>query len=91
MTPGDAKALVQALIDLYPTQPDRLQVFKALNATCRAVVEKLRRPRECQDQGCLTDTDRPLPLPGVVVGLFAHCEPARFDGGAKVAAHEGAS
>jgi hypothetical protein len=46
MTPGDAKALVQALIDLYPTQPDRLQVFKALNATCRAVVEKLRAAQE---------------------------------------------
>ncbi len=48
MTPGDAKALVQALITLYPTKPDRLQVFKALHATCKAVVEQIKSAQESQ-------------------------------------------
>jgi hypothetical protein len=42
MTPGDAKALVQELIRLYSTKPDRLQVFKALHNTCKAVVEQIK-------------------------------------------------
>ena len=42
MTPGDAKALVQALITLYPTKPDRMNVFKALHNTCRAVVSQIQ-------------------------------------------------
>ncbi len=46
MTPGDAKALVQALITLYPTQPDRMQVFKALHNTCKAVVDQIKSAQE---------------------------------------------
>ena len=46
LTPGDAKSLVQELIKLYPTRPDRLQVFKVLHATCRAVVEQIKSARE---------------------------------------------
>src|SRR5262249_5896125 len=42
MTPGDAKALVQELIRLYSTRPDRLVVFKALYGTCKAIVEQLK-------------------------------------------------
>jgi hypothetical protein len=42
MTPGDAKALVQALITLYPTKPDRMQVFKALYQNCKAVVSQIQ-------------------------------------------------
>jgi hypothetical protein len=42
MTPGDAKALVQALITLYPTKPDRMQVFKVLHNTCKAVVSQIQ-------------------------------------------------
>jgi hypothetical protein len=46
MTPGDAKALVQELIKLYATKPDRLAVFKTLYATCKSVVEQLRSAQE---------------------------------------------
>jgi hypothetical protein len=48
MTPGDAKALVQALITLYPTQPDRMQVFKVLHNTCRAVVDQIKSAQASQ-------------------------------------------
>ncbi len=46
LTPGDAKALVQELIKLYATRPDRLQVFKVLHGTCKAVVEQIKSARE---------------------------------------------
>jgi hypothetical protein len=46
MTPGEAKALVQALVQLYVTRPDRLQVFKALYATCKAVVDQMKAAQE---------------------------------------------
>jgi hypothetical protein len=42
LTPGDAKALVQALITQYVTKPDRLQVFKVLRNTANAVVAQLK-------------------------------------------------
>jgi hypothetical protein len=43
LTPGDAKALVQELLKQYTTRPDRLQVFKVLHSTCRAVVEQIKK------------------------------------------------
>ena len=46
MTPGEAKALVQSLVQLYVTRPDRLQVFKALYATCKAVVDQMKAAQE---------------------------------------------
>ena len=46
MTPGDAKALVQELIRLYPTKPDRLIVFKVLHNVCKAVVDQLKSAQE---------------------------------------------
>ena len=46
LTPGDAKALVQELIRLYPTHPDRLQVFKVLHNTCKAVVEQIKSAQQ---------------------------------------------
>ena len=42
MTPGEAKALVQELVQLYTVRPDRLQVFKALYATCKSVVDQMK-------------------------------------------------
>ena len=48
MTPGDAKALVQELIKLYATKPDRLQVFKVLHNTCKAVVAQIKSAQESQ-------------------------------------------
>src|SRR4029079_6805494 len=42
MTPGEAKALVQELVKLYTVRPDRLQVFKALYATCKSVVDQMK-------------------------------------------------
>jgi hypothetical protein len=48
MTPGDAKALVQELIKLYQTKPDRLQVFKVLHNTCKAVVAQIKSAQESQ-------------------------------------------
>ena len=42
MTPGDAKALVQELVRLYETKPDRINVFRALYQNCKAVVEQIR-------------------------------------------------
>jgi hypothetical protein len=41
-TPGDAKALVQELIKLYPTDRKRLDVFKVLLHTCRAIAEQIK-------------------------------------------------
>jgi hypothetical protein len=46
MTPGDAKALVQELIRLYPTKPDRLVVFKTLYSVCKAVVDQIKSAQE---------------------------------------------
>jgi hypothetical protein len=46
MTPGDAKQLVQELVRLYETKPDRLNVFRALYGTCRAVVEQIRSAQQ---------------------------------------------
>jgi hypothetical protein len=46
MSPGDAKALVQELIKLYPTKPDRIQVFKVLLHTCRSIADQIRSARE---------------------------------------------
>jgi hypothetical protein len=48
LTPGDAKALVQALVKLYPTQPDRLNVFKVLWHTAKNVVNEINATREKQ-------------------------------------------
>jgi hypothetical protein len=48
MTPGDAKALVQELIKLYATKPDRLPVFKTLYATCKSVVDQMKAAQESQ-------------------------------------------
>jgi hypothetical protein len=48
MTPGDAKLLVQELIRLYPTKPDRLAVFKTLYATCKSVVDQLKKAQESE-------------------------------------------
>jgi hypothetical protein len=48
LTPGDAKALVQELLKLYPTRPDRLQVFKVLHVTCKAVVEQIKKSAQPQ-------------------------------------------
>jgi hypothetical protein len=48
MTPGDAKALVQELIKLYATKPDRLQVFKVLHNTCKSVVEQIKSAQASQ-------------------------------------------
>jgi hypothetical protein len=48
LTPGDAKALVQELLKLYPTRPDRLQVFKVLHVTCKAVVEQIKKSAQQQ-------------------------------------------
>ena len=42
LTPGDAKALVQELIKQYETKPDRINVFKVLHNTCKAVVEQIK-------------------------------------------------
>jgi hypothetical protein len=47
-SPGDAKALVQELIKLYPTKPDRIHVFKVLYATCKSVVEQLKSAQETE-------------------------------------------
>jgi hypothetical protein len=33
---------VQQLVQLYTTRPDRLQVFKALYATCKSVVDQMK-------------------------------------------------
>jgi hypothetical protein len=46
MTPGEARDLVQQLVQIYVTRPDRLHVFKALYATCKAVVDQLKAPQE---------------------------------------------
>ena len=46
MTPGEAKALVQELVKLYTVRPDRLHVFKALYATCKAVVDQMKAAQE---------------------------------------------
>jgi hypothetical protein len=46
LTPGDAKALVQELIKLYPTRPDRIQVFKVMHNTCKAVVEQFKSAQQ---------------------------------------------
>ena len=48
MTPGDAKALVQALITLYPIQPDRIKVFSVLHNTCKAVVEQIKSAQQSE-------------------------------------------
>jgi hypothetical protein len=42
MTPREAKSLVRELVGLYVTRPDRLQVFKALYATCKAVADQMK-------------------------------------------------
>ncbi len=42
LTPGDAKALVQELINQYATNPDRINVFKVLHNTCKAVVAQIK-------------------------------------------------
>ena len=42
LTPGDAKALVQELIKQYATNPDRINVFKVLHNTCKAVVAQIK-------------------------------------------------
>jgi hypothetical protein len=46
MTPGDAKAMVQELVRLYSTKPDRLNVFRALYGTCKAVVDQIKSAQE---------------------------------------------
>jgi hypothetical protein len=46
LTAGEAKALVQALIDLYPKQPDRLNVFKVLYNTTRTIVAQMKSAQE---------------------------------------------
>jgi len=46
LTPGDAKLLVHELVRLYPTRSDRLNVFKALYATTKAVVAQLQSAQE---------------------------------------------
>ena len=43
MTPGDAKGLVQALVELYPNDPTRGKVFWTLHAVCNAVAKKLEQ------------------------------------------------
>ena len=43
LTPGDAKAVVQELLRQYEVRPDRLQVFKVLHSTCKAVVEQIKK------------------------------------------------
>jgi hypothetical protein len=42
MTKADAKALVQALIKLYPSRPDRLEVFKTLYNTTKTIVAQMK-------------------------------------------------
>ncbi len=42
LTPGDAKAVVQELIKQYATNPDRINVFKVLHNTCKAVVAQIK-------------------------------------------------
>jgi hypothetical protein len=42
MTPGDARALVQELVKLYPTDNSRGKVFAVLRATCNAIAEKIK-------------------------------------------------
>ncbi len=42
MTPGDAKGLVQSLVELYPTKPDRLLVLKALYSEVTNVVKQMK-------------------------------------------------
>ena len=42
MTPGDAKGLVQSLVELYPTKPDRLPVLKALYSEVTNVVKQMK-------------------------------------------------
>jgi hypothetical protein len=46
MTRGEAKALVQSLVQLYVTRPDRLQAFKAKYGTCKAVVDQMKAAQE---------------------------------------------
>ncbi len=46
MIPCEAQALVQSLVELYVTRPDRLQVFKALYGTCEAVVDQMKTVQE---------------------------------------------
>jgi macrodomain Ter protein organizer (MatP/YcbG family) len=48
MTPGDAKALVQELIKLYPTDPSRINVFKVLYTQCKSIAEQIKSARESQ-------------------------------------------
>jgi hypothetical protein len=42
MTPGDARALVHELVKLYAKQPDRIEVFKSLYNTTKAVVAQIK-------------------------------------------------
>ncbi len=43
MTPGDAKGLVQALVELYGSDSSRGKVFWTLHAVCNAVAKKLEQ------------------------------------------------
>jgi hypothetical protein len=50
MTPGEAKALVQELVRLYKTQPDRINVFKALYNQTSAIVAQMKSAQEKRNQ-----------------------------------------
>jgi len=50
MTPGDAKGLVQSLVELYPTKPDRLMVLKALYSEVNNVVKQMKEAAQQSEQ-----------------------------------------
>jgi hypothetical protein len=50
MTPGDAKALVQELIKLYPRDPSRLNVFKVLRKVCNDIADQIKKSAQQSTQ-----------------------------------------